>query len=227
MKKPNGHRSVMASRIEPPDSLDYFPTPPWAVRAFCVNALSLKRGYTRSMHELSAWDPACGEGHLLHGLRDSFGEVHGSDVYDYRKGFPVGDFLDEGLGHYWEPPAVDWIITNPPFNLAADFVRKALTLRPRGGVAMIMRTAWLETASRYRDVFSGDLRPSEVWISADRIPMVKGRYDPDASSATSYAWFLWDTDGYGAQYDCALNWIPPGGRSRFFHETDVTIGGGQ
>ena len=31
--KPTEHRAVMASRREPPDSLDFFPTPPWATRA--------------------------------------------------------------------------------------------------------------------------------------------------------------------------------------------------
>lgn len=30
---PRGSSAVMARRIEPPDSLDWFPTPPWATRA--------------------------------------------------------------------------------------------------------------------------------------------------------------------------------------------------
>ena len=30
---PTGHTAVMARRVEPPDSLDYFPTPTFATRA--------------------------------------------------------------------------------------------------------------------------------------------------------------------------------------------------
>jgi hypothetical protein len=32
---PSGSTSVMARRVEPPDSLDFFPAPPWATRALC------------------------------------------------------------------------------------------------------------------------------------------------------------------------------------------------
>lgn len=31
--------AVMARRVEPADSLDFFPTPPWATRAFCEHVM--------------------------------------------------------------------------------------------------------------------------------------------------------------------------------------------
>jgi len=31
----NTSHAVMAQRVEPHDSLDFFPTPPWATRALC------------------------------------------------------------------------------------------------------------------------------------------------------------------------------------------------
>jgi hypothetical protein len=34
-----GFTAVMAQRREPPDSLDYFPTPPWATRALFRHVL--------------------------------------------------------------------------------------------------------------------------------------------------------------------------------------------
>ena len=36
----NRSSAVMAQRKEPPDSLDFFPTPPWATRALCERLAS-------------------------------------------------------------------------------------------------------------------------------------------------------------------------------------------
>jgi hypothetical protein len=36
---PAGAGAVMAQRREPPDALDYFPTPPWATRALFEHVL--------------------------------------------------------------------------------------------------------------------------------------------------------------------------------------------
>jgi hypothetical protein len=56
----NGARAIMGSRVEPDDSLGYFPTPPWATRALMERVLP-----TLDICELGAtWEPACGEGHM-------------------------------------------------------------------------------------------------------------------------------------------------------------------
>jgi hypothetical protein len=35
-------------------------------------------------------------------------------------------------------------------------------------------------------------RPPTLYAPfVERVPMVKGRWDPGASTATSYAWFVW------------------------------------
>ena len=36
---PSGSTAVMARRVEAPDSLDFFPTPPWATRALVEHVL--------------------------------------------------------------------------------------------------------------------------------------------------------------------------------------------
>lgn len=56
----NRSHAVMAQRHEAADSLDFFPTPAWGTRALCEHILS--RGYL--LHNCSAWEPACGLGHL-------------------------------------------------------------------------------------------------------------------------------------------------------------------
>jgi hypothetical protein len=91
-----------------------------------------------------------------------------------------------------------------------------LTARLKG-VAVIVRSVWAEGGARYRNLFSVN-PPSAILQHVERVPMVKGRYDPEASSATSYAWFVWDR----LQRDSAthFHWIPPS-KARLFRSDDV------
>jgi hypothetical protein len=77
------------------------------------------------------------------------------------------------------------------FNLAMDFARLA---RPGVSPVRVWRcslcSVWLEGAERYHKLFA-DRPPTIVAQFCERVPMVKGRWDPDASTATSYAWFVW------------------------------------
>lgn len=199
---PSGARSVMASRVEPWDGLDYFPTPPWATRALLSHVLSAENHTAASV-----WEPACGAGHMAEVLADHFGRVHASDVHDYGRGYPVGSFVGEGPDVAQCPFRPDWIITNPPFNLASQFVARALREAERG-VAMLVRTTWLEGTKRYRELF-GPMPPDVVAMFSERVPMVKGRWDPHASTATAYAWVVWNSRQVR---DTRLMWIPPGQR---------------
>lgn len=74
---PRSARAVMASRREPPGSLDFFPTPPWATRALMQHVLAAEP-YLRT-----CWEPAAGRGHMADVLAEYFDTVHRSDVYDY------------------------------------------------------------------------------------------------------------------------------------------------
>lgn len=203
---PRSSRAVMASRVEPPEALDFFPTPPWATRALCEHVLDPK--YLKA---LRCWEPAAGRGHMAEALAEYFGQVHASDVFDYGCGYGVGSFTGAGPDVAACPFTPHFVITNPPFNAAQDFVHRALdVIAPAGGgVAMLVRTAWLESRGRYDELFA--VRPPrQVALFVERVPMVKGRWDPDASTATSYAWVLWGA-GSG-QRETRLTWIPPGCR---------------
>lgn len=221
MVRASGHTAVMAQRREPPDSLDFFPTPPWATRALFAHVVPDAGGV--------AWEPAAGEGHMAEVLREQFDVVRASDVFDYgRPGHEVGSFVGEGPDvidrtHGWP----DWIITNPPFNLAVVFVERALDEAGQG-VALLLRTSWMEGAERYERLFR-DSPPTIVAPFVERVPMVKGRWDPEASTATSYAWFVWrrcallpGQTGFGSWRTggTTLIWIPPGCRQRLEHPDD-------
>lgn len=200
---PKSSRAVMASRSEPPSSLDFFPTPPWATRALCEHVLDASK-----LSNLWCWEPAAGRGHMAEALAEYFCRVHASDVFDYGCGYAVGSFLGAGVDVASCPFRPDFIITNPPFNEAEAFVQRAIE-EASIGVAMLVRTAWLESRGRYENLFSVK-PPTEVALFVERVPMVKGRWDPDASTATSYAWVLWGA-GSG-QRETRLTWIPPGCR---------------
>ncbi len=204
----NTSTAVMQRRVEAPDSLDYFPTPPWATRALCEFVLP---GVWYSPR-MTAWDPACGEGYMTRPLAEYFADVMASDVHPYGFG-EVLDFLFPREGR--QP---DWIITNPPFRLAHEFVEQGLS-EATGGVAMLVRTAFLEGIDRFERLFSA-CPPAVVAQFAERVPMVAGRVDPAAASATAYAWIVWRCNDDAR--DTRLMWIPPC-RSRLERADDYPV----
>lgn len=191
--------AVMARRHEPADSLDFFPTPPWATRAFCEHVLTKIEGVGRLVDPgLSALDPACGEGHMALALEEYFDRVFASDIFAYGFG-SVADFLHPEL----DAPVVDWIVTNPPFNQGPDFVLRALQLARRG-VAMLVRMQFLEGERRLERLFSKH-RPAAVFQFAERVPMHRGRWVVNGSTATAYAWVVWTKTPTATT---TFDWIP-------------------
>jgi hypothetical protein len=196
----NRSSAVMQQRAEPHDSLDDFPTQPWGTRALMthvIKELGLLRDGAR------AWEPTCNRGYMARPLMEYFGdEVYATDIFDYgwQRMNAREDFLFFGVR---PPEPVDWVITNPPFRLAEEFIRKARDVA-RIGCAILVRTSFLEGVDRYRNIYS-TCPPTVIAQFVERLPMVKGRCDPEASTATSYAWLVW-VHGQAPQ---PFRWIPP------------------
>lgn len=197
----NTSHAVMAQRVEPHDSLDYFPTPPWATRALC-EWIAGKIGRDHMRRNIDAWEPACGEGHMVRPLREYFANVRASDVRSYGcDGQEVVDFL------FCPPATADWIITNPPFRLAKEFALEAMKRAPN--VALLVRTAFLEGGDRFRTLFD-PCPPTAILQFSERVPMHKGRLVENGSTATAYCWVIWRKT---APLGCSFDWIPPSRRS--------------
>jgi len=207
-----GSRAIMASRVEADDSLDYFPTPPWATRALID--LVLFEALSIDVKDAIAWEPACGEGHIAEVLSEYFREVVAGDIHDYGYGEHVVDFLAcEQLARKED---ADWIITNPPFAEKSEaFLLHALKLA-QVGVAMFVRLQWLETEGRYERVFS-QFPPTLIAFFAERVNLCKGRWDPEGATATAYIWLIW----IKGKKPRAPFWIPPGCRESFARPDDV------
>ena len=132
-------------------------------------------------------------------LKEYFKEVRSADAYKYGYG-DIRNFLT----YPYETNAVDWVITNPPFRLAEEFVIRALRVA-RLGVAILARTVFLESVGRYSAIFH-DTPPSKFAQFVERVPMIKGRLDSKATTATGYAWLVWEKNSLGLP---RLMWVPP------------------
>jgi hypothetical protein len=192
----NTTHAVMAQRTEPKDSHDDFPTQPWATRALIEHILDGRGAFRKK----TCLEPACGAGHMAKVLDEYFGIVDASDAHVYGYG-GVRDFLT----HPFASRSFDWVITNPPFKLGEEFVLRALDVA-REGVAIFARSVFIESIGRYRNIFE-HTPPSKFAQFTERVPLVKGRVDPKAVTATSYAWLVWEKKG-GNEWP-RLMWIPP------------------
>ncbi|WP_083942813.1 methyltransferase [Sphingomonas soli] len=198
----NRSTAVMQRRVEAHDSLDDFPTPPWATRALCE--FLGDEGFDLSA--MSCREPAANRGHMVKPLFEAFGHVLASDVHDYGAGFKVRDYLFGPIAHL---DRTDWTITNPPFRLAEQFIERALALS-HVGVAMIVRTAFLEGVGRFERLFSAH-QPAHVLQFSERVVMHKGKLTATGSTATAYCWIIWrpSTVGKMAHPHARFGWIAP------------------
>jgi hypothetical protein len=155
------------SDVRHPD--DFYSTPGWCVRAILPH-----------LQPVSAFtlDPCAGDGAILREINHGIGLEINRD----RAAQCEGIYLRNALSP--EPwPACRQVITNPPYNLAMQFVVRALK-ECDGEIAMLLRLNWL--GSQKRAAFHRS-RPSDVFILPRR-PSFTGDGRADA---TEYAWFVW------------------------------------
>lgn len=133
------------------------------------------------------WEPACGRGAIAKVLEDAGHFVHSTDLVDYGFGTGRRDFLME----LEAPTGIDCIVTNPPFKVANELVRRALELVPN--VAILIRLAFLESDTVRNDLLDGG-RLRCVHVFRKRLPMMHrdGWEGKKGNSGMAFAWFVWD-----------------------------------
>lgn len=161
---------------------DYYVTPAWVTRA-------ILKELPRNGPVL---DAGCGKGAIMRVLRDRYkkpGELHGMDVVAPYARACAEEFENVIEGNFLEarqPAGTPWkvIVANPPYQMAGQFVAKALELvGKKGTVAMLLRLNWL--AGQKRAQFHRE-HPADVYVLSKR-PSFTGQ----GTDATEYAFFLW------------------------------------
>ncbi len=104
---------------------DFYPTPSEVTQAL-LNWLHLPK-------DSVIWECACGDNDMVRVIRENGYECIGTDIKDGH------DFLECSV-------ECDWIITNPPFNMAEKFIKRAITLgRP---FAFLLKTQYWHSKRR-------------------------------------------------------------------------------
>ena len=163
---------------------DFYATPTESVKALFDN------------YEISGdsfYEPCVGQGHIAEVIKEYFpqAKLYVSDIVD--RGYPntiIRDFLKDS-GNV----TVEWVITNPPYKYAKEFIENSLKIVNKG-VAMFLKIQFLEGQSRkdwlqksplkYVYVFSK--RQSPLWNGQKINPKTGKKW----TSTMCFAWYIWE-----------------------------------
>jgi hypothetical protein len=150
---------------------DLYETPEWVTEALLSH---LPVG-------LSIWKPAAATGKMARVL----GPKLATDIDAYGGHL---DFLAQAMPH-----GLNAIITNPPHELAREFIEHALRLtKPVAGVVgMLLRGDYDDAAAPVRQLLAVQMK----LVLTKRIVWFDG---PHAAPSFNHAWYLWDWGHVGA-----------------------------
>lgn len=137
------------------------------------------------------WECACGDLDITrvlewHGYEVTSTDIRDTGIIPQFEGFGGFDFLNDDPTEKcgWLPDP-DLVFTNPPFNLAEAFVRKALTYTPN--VALLLKIDYWSADSRF-DLFD-DHRPAMVIPLTFRPAFLKA--ERGNSPLMNVMWCIW------------------------------------
>ena len=168
---------------------DFYETPYSLTRKF-LDAESFDKS-------LSVCEPACGDGAISKILNERWDKelITSYDIRDKDK----SNFL-------WDYDNYNYIITNPPYSLAFEFILKAKQLS-KLKFAFLLPLYYLHGKKRYDEIFSDRSYGLEKIYVFTRSPMLGETLREDGKHNTGmmpYAWYVW-TNGYGGQP--TLDWL--------------------
>jgi len=101
---------------------------------------------------------------------------------------------------------VDYLITNPPYSLAYEFIQKAKEITNKQ-FAMLLPLSYLHGKKRYDNIWMDKTFPLKEIHIFTRYPLLGEELREDGKLNTGmmvYAWFVWDVHYEGK---ATLNWI--------------------
>jgi predicted RNA methylase len=156
---------------------DHYPTPAEATEALL--------SYLFLLGSLRVREPCCGQGHISKVLEAHGHRVTSSDLHDMGYGETGIDYLKtrEKSARFYD---FDAVITNPPFSLAEQFIRRALRDAPL--VAMFLPNNYWHAEGRRR-LFES--RPPMVVLALTWRPAFLEK-ERGKSPLSNFVWTVWN-----------------------------------
>jgi hypothetical protein len=157
---------------------DYYPTPAWMTLSLLAH------------HRIdgTVLEPCAGDGAVARVLEQSrhVTRVLTNDVDSRHQATFHHDAAGLGLELWLEPDVmyVDWVVTNPPFNIAFQIIERAVLL-PRASVAMLLRKTFLEPTQE-RGAWLAAHPPTRI------IGLPRHSFRGKGNDSVSADWFIWE-----------------------------------
>ena len=168
---------------------DYYPTPVDGTESLIPVLKAMRRPDGSPIKRI--WEPACGDGRLARVLEWHGFEVVATDLREY-PGYGIGgiDFLlqspQDALGLVGD---IDAIITNPPFSLAEEFIRRSHLFTPN--VAMLLKQTFWNVGGRSRGLWFDHMPDLELKLTWRLAFLAKERGN---SPLMDCMWSVWNGD---------------------------------
>lgn len=170
---------------------DYYPTPAWCVHRL-LEEVEVEMPWEEKM-PWSIWmDPCAGDGAIIRAVNDFrepptprrwiANDIRPECLPSLPSGSTSEDFL-AGPVPAWAEGA-DVVITNPPYALAAEFIRRSLFEVRASFVAMLLGLNFL--ASKDRVALWTEVQVPDIFVLPNRPDFSGGGGD-----SCEYAWFVW------------------------------------
>lgn len=176
---------------------DLYPTPVDGTESIIEVLKAMKRPDGTPIKTI--WEPACGDGRLARVLEWHGFTVISTDLREY-PGYGYGglDFLSETPGGKWgwDMPEIDAIVSNPPFSLAEEFIRRALTFTPN--VVMLLKQTFWNVGGRSKGLWVDHTPDMELKLTW-RLAFLKT--ERGNSPLMDCMWNVWNGANTGLEFD--------------------------
>lgn len=157
---------------------DFYPTPPEATIAL-IRFLEDKGVISKGFY---FWDPACGENDMVNAVVSQGHFCIGTDIL-------YGDEQD-----YFQismPKGVDFIVTNPPFSFATEFINRSLEFEKP--FALLLKSHFYHAKSRYKHFMNNP--PDYVLPLTWRPNFFFKDKNYSSSPLMDMSWYVWMSSG--------------------------------
>jgi hypothetical protein len=178
----------------------------WVVRQFLPFALQYLVATNNTAPVVL--EPSAGDGRIIKTLMGEVAPILpnatwlGVDIHDAGE-YPAPILTYTRTDYLrWEPPLTcDFIITNPPFSRAEQFIRRSMEFLEFGGVlALLLRLGFLSSSGRANGLWK-DHPLAHLHILPHRPCFTHG----NSSDKSDYAWYIWKKGFTGTTQ---MSWLP-------------------